>query len=190
MGCSSHKVIPQVKVIRIALIGTRGSGKTALISSFLMRKFALAYVPTTTVNIGMKSYSFKDSNAIVTIEVWELYEAKGVSDSFNYIVIVLDCTKPAEELSEELLSFTSVLSLRSTPSHMSVALTKCDCLPEAHQKLLTAMQKTLPLPEDVTLYATSASDQAGIDFMFRDLAKADRAPTISRDTSVAALPSA
>lgn len=190
MGCSSHKVIPQAKVIRIALIGTRGSGKTALISSFLMRKFALAYVPTTTANIGMKSYSFKDSAAIVTLEVWELYEAKGVSDTFNYVVIVLDCTRPVEELNEELRSFTTILSLRRPHSHMSVALTKCDCISEEHQKLLIAMQKTLNIPEDVTMYATSASDQAGIDFMFRDLAKADSAPTVSRDTSVAALPNA
>lgn len=188
MGCSSHKVIPEVKVIRIALVGSRGSGKSALLSCFLMRKFALAYVPTTTANIGMKSYSLKDSPTIVTIEVWELNEMKGLSNTFNYIVITLDCTKSTEELTEELRGFCTTVNRQGHQSRLSVALTKCDCVPEERQKLLAAMQKLLSIPEDVSVYATSASDQAGIDFMFRDLARANNASTISRDTSVAVLP--
>ena len=87
MGCGSHKTLPQVKVIRVALIGTRGSGKSALISCFLMRKFALTYVPNHTANVGMKSYTFQDSSAIITLEVWELNEAKALSDTskINFI---------------------------------------------------------------------------------------------------------
>lgn len=154
-----------------------------------MRKFALAYIPTTTANIGMKSYTFKDSSAIITLEVWELLDTKSLSDAFNYVVITLDCTRPVEELNQELRNLLTRLDLQHRETHMSVALTKCDCIPEEKEKLLVVMQKILGVPEGMTIYATSASDQAGIDFMFRDLAKADNPGSISRDTSVAVLPS-
>ena len=189
MGCGSHKTTPQVKVIRVALIGARGSGKSALISCFLMRKFALAYVPTSTANVGMKSFSFKDSATIVTLEVWELNEAKALSDTFNYVLITLDCTRATEELNSELQDFITRLGLQGQQGRLSVVLTKCDCVPEEKGKLLVAMQKTLGVPEGVNIYATSASDQAGIDYMFRDMAKTDNLPSLSRNTSVAALPS-
>lgn len=153
-----------------------------------MRKFALEYVPTYTANVGMKSYTFQDSSAIVTLEVWELNAAKALSDTFNFVLITLDCTRSTEELNRELQEFITGLGLQGQQNRLSVALTKCDCVPEEKEKLLLAMQKTLGVPEGVNIYATSASDQAGIDYMFRDLAKADCFPSISRDTSVAVIP--
>ena len=189
MGCGSQKSLPQVKVIRIALIGARRSGKSALISCFLMRKFNLEYLPTTTANVGMKSYTFKDSSVVVTIEVWELNEIKALPSSFNFVILTLDCTHTTMDLVQELSEEIAAHNLLALARPFSIAITKSDCVQEDRANLQLLMEKTLAAPEGVKIYITSASDQMGIDAMFKDLARPEMPGihAISRDTSVAAL---
>ena len=187
MGCAQSDVAKlPTKVIRVGIVGERGSGKSSLISAFLMRKFDTTYTPTTTSNIGVKAYTFRDSSEVTTFEVWELNDAVVVPPSFNLVILALDVGLPAIEMTAQLSQYISRLNLHRRLPTFAVAVTKIDTVSESPSQLLLIVKKAINVPPCVRVYLTSAESMYGIDDMFKDVIKPNVASQpVSRATSMA-----
>lgn len=187
MGCANSDVAKlPTKIMRVGLIGERGSGKSSLISAFLMRKFEQTYTPTTTGNIGVKAYTFRDSSEVTTIEVWELTDVVVVPPSFNLVLLALDATLPPTEMNAQLTQYMARLNLHRRLPTFAVVITKIDAVPLSFQQLEIAVRKTISLPPIVRVFFTSAETMFGVDEMFKEVIKPRVASQpVSRATSMA-----
>ena len=182
MGCESSKVRSPTISIRVALVGRKGSGKSSLLSAFLHKKGDCA--PSLSSQIGVKAYSFRDSSAVTTLEVWEISHDLVVRD-FNVVLLVLDAALTSAEISEDISKYTEILRTQGKLGIMSVAVTKADAVgspKEVLKRRVLENCRTGPFPR---VYVTSAKTQSGIEEMFRDFAQPRAlSRSVSRRTSI------
>ena len=186
MGCVESEAKLPTKVIRVALIGDRGCGKSALISAFLMRKFETGYSPSTSGNIGVKAYTFRNSPEVITLEVWELNEVRSVPASFSHVILAIDAALPLNTLRAHVSQYIEKLGLQRRMPTLAVVITKADTVVERPEERLYNIKKALGLPNCVRMFITSAESMYGVDEMFKEAVKPEVASqSVSRATSLA-----
>jgi len=186
MGCVESEAKLPTKVIRVALIGDRGCGKSALISAFLMRKFETGYTPSTSGNIGVKAYTFRDSPEVTTLEVWEMNEVRSVPATFSHVLLAIDAALPPNVLSAQTAQYVARLGLQRRMATLAVVITKADTVVERPEERLYNIKKALGLPSCVRVYITSAESMLGVDEMFKEAIQPEVvSQSVSRATSLA-----
>lgn len=179
MGCGSHKVSPQPKALRVALVGARRSGKSALISCFMEQKFVETYVPTIVPNIGLKAYQFGGSAEVTALELWELVDPRSIPPQLTTVLLALDSTDEPAVQSANLHHFVDSLHLTA----FSVVLTKVDLLQGDRSLVEDSARKQLHLSERHKIYTTSAMTQEGVRSLFAEIVRPVLNSAVSGDTA-------
>jgi len=161
MGCGSNRPGQQTRFIRVALIGQRQAGKTALISSFLEQRFEAAYESEKSPSIAVKTYYCGDT--VTTLEVWELRESTYLPTGTSHAVVAVDCTQPISLIQDQVTQLKTVHGF----SNFAVAVTKADLLPDGQaEDFLADLRKTLDLPDNIRIHLTSAQLGTGVRELF------------------------
>lgn len=186
MGCMESEAKVPAKVIRVALIGERGVGKSALMTAFLMRKFETVYTPTLSGNIGVKAFTFRNSSEVTTLEVWEMNDVRAIPTSYNHILLAVDAAQPPEALRLQVSQYVERLGLQRRLPSLAVVITKADTVPMRPEECQYHIKKALNLPPFVRVYVTSSESMLGVDEMFKDSIQPEiTSHTVSRATSLA-----
>ncbi len=59
-------------VIKLAVLGDSGVGKTSLINQYIQHSFTADYLPTLGVNIVIKDIKIKRTNTFVRLTLWDI----------------------------------------------------------------------------------------------------------------------
>ena len=183
MGCGGHKIGPQPRTLKVALIGPRGSGKSTLISCFLEQRFAETYEPTVAPNIGVKAYQFGGAAEVTTLEVWELVDPKVLPLSLNTVLLAIDSSEQTVEQLAQVSHFVSTLKL----SVYNLVLTKADLIEGDRDMYVDLVRKQLSLSERVKCYLTSAATREGVRSMFAEIVRPTLTSTATSRNSSAPL---
>ena len=178
MGCEHSDVRPPAISIRIALVGRKGSGKSALLSAFLRKSYDCT--PTSSNQVGVKAYTFSDSATVTTLEVWEVSQGL-VARCYNVVLLVLDAGLTAKEMSEDIALYGDMLRTQGRLGVLSIVVTKSDTVAESAEVLKRKGRESCNLGLSPRIYVTSAKSQHGIEAMFRDFA---RPMAVSRSVSL------
>lgn len=168
MGCQHSDVRPPAISIRIALVGRKGSGKSALLSAFLRKSYDCT--PTVFSQIGVKTYSFNDSGVVTTLEVWEVSQGL-VARGFSIVLLLLDAGLSARDMSEEIAICVNSLRTQGRLGVLSVVVTKSDTVTETAESLKQRVLDSCGHAISPQIFITSAKSQRGIEEMFRTFAR-------------------
>lgn len=177
MGCEHSDVRPPTISIRIALVGRKGSGKSALLSAFLRKSYGCT--PTVSSQVGVKAYTFSDSATVTTLEVWEVSQGL-VARGYNVVLLVLDAGLTARDMSDEIALYGDLLRTQGRVGALSIVVTKSDTVSESSEVLKRKVLDSCRQSNPPRIYVTSAKSHSGIEAMFRDFASPI---TVSRPTS-------